>query len=206
MPGRQPGTTTDFPCCTIDRLSCVLPPLPRWTRCLRFTLASAPPSAFLVVMASRHPRRHFEACSVFTHVAARMTCWPPTRPFQEVLQSIRYLLNRPLCFRLEREFRRVGLSPTDQPCLTKAHITMCASRPSREPSCTARAQCSTRRRGAQVGDIYMSLIHTCRLCAVNPFDYLNALQQRAQDVIDTPARWLPWNFREQLAGGPCAAS
>jgi transposase len=57
-------------------------------------------------------------------------------------------------------------------------------------------------RGAQVGDIYMSLIHTCRLCDVNPFDYLNALQQRAQEVIDAPARWLPWNFRERLAGGP----
>ena len=57
-------------------------------------------------------------------------------------------------------------------------------------------------RGAQVGDIYMSLIHTCRLCDVNPFDYLNALQQRAQEVIDAPARWLPWNFRKQLAGGP----
>jgi transposase len=57
-------------------------------------------------------------------------------------------------------------------------------------------------RGAQIGDIYMSLIHTCRLCDVNPFDYLNALQQRAQEVIDAPARWLPWNFREQLAGGP----
>jgi transposase len=57
-------------------------------------------------------------------------------------------------------------------------------------------------RGAEVGDIYMSLIHTCRLCDVNPFDYLNALQQRAQEVIGAPARWLPWNFREQLAGDP----
>jgi len=57
-------------------------------------------------------------------------------------------------------------------------------------------------RGAQVGDIYMSLIQTCRQCDVNPFDYLNVLQQRAQEVIDAPARWLPWNFREQLAGGP----
>lgn len=56
--------------------------------------------------------------------------------------------------------------------------------------------------GAEVGDIYMSLTHTCRLCDVNPFDYLNALQQRAQEVIDAPARWLPWNFREQLAAGP----
>jgi len=57
-------------------------------------------------------------------------------------------------------------------------------------------------RGAALGDIYMSLIHTCRLCDVNPFDYLNALQQRVQEVIDAPARWLPWNFREQLAAGP----
>ena len=57
-------------------------------------------------------------------------------------------------------------------------------------------------RGAEVGDNYMSLIHTCRLCDVNPFGYLNALQQRAQEVIEAPARWLPWNFRERLAGDP----
>ena len=54
--------------------------------------------------------------------------------------------------------------------------------------------------GAEVGDIYMSLIHTCRLCDVNPFDYLNALQQpRPGGDRPTPARWLPWNYREQLA-------
>ena len=53
--------------------------------------------------------------------------------------------------------------------------------------------------GAEVGDIYMSLIHTCRLCEVNPFEYLNALQHRAPEVAGAPARWLPWNFREQLA-------
>ncbi len=57
-------------------------------------------------------------------------------------------------------------------------------------------------RGAEVGDIYMSLIHTCRLCDVNPFDYLNALQHHAQDVIAAPARWLPWNFRERLVADP----
>jgi transposase len=53
--------------------------------------------------------------------------------------------------------------------------------------------------GAEVGDVYMSLIHTCRLCDVNPLDYLNALQRRAADVIANAALWLPWNFREQLA-------
>jgi transposase len=53
--------------------------------------------------------------------------------------------------------------------------------------------------GAEVGDVYMSLIHTCRLCDVNPLDYLNALQRRAADVIANASMWLPWNFREQLA-------
>jgi len=54
--------------------------------------------------------------------------------------------------------------------------------------------------GAEVGDVYMSLIHTCGLCDVNPFEYLNALQHHAQDVITDAARWLPWNYREQLGG------
>jgi hypothetical protein len=29
----------------------------------------------------------------------------------------------------------------------------------------------------QVGDLYMSLIHTCELNSVNPFDYLTELQR-----------------------------
>lgn len=53
--------------------------------------------------------------------------------------------------------------------------------------------------GAEVGDIYMSLIHTCRLCEVNPFEYLQALQKHAQAVQTHAALWLPWNYREQLA-------
>ena len=52
--------------------------------------------------------------------------------------------------------------------------------------------------GAAVGDIYMSLIHTCRLCDANPFEYLLALQIHAQDVQTNAALWLPWNYREQL--------
>jgi transposase len=54
-------------------------------------------------------------------------------------------------------------------------------------------------KGAEIGDIYMSLIHTCRLCDVNPFEYLQALQKHAQEVIRDAARWLPWNYRKQLA-------
>ena len=36
--------------------------------------------------------------------------------------------------------------------------------------------------GAQVGDIFMSLIHTVELCEANPFDYLTELERHAEDV------------------------
>ena len=57
--------------------------------------------------------------------------------------------------------------------------------------------------GADVGDLYMSLIHTCELNRVNPFDYLTDLQRHAGALASDPAAWLPWNYREQLA--PAAA-
>jgi len=53
-------------------------------------------------------------------------------------------------------------------------------------------------KGARVGDIYMSLIHTCELCKVNPFEYLQTLHTHAQVVMTGAAQWLPWNYREQL--------
>ena len=40
------------------------------------------------------------------------------------------------------------------------------------------------RNGARVGDLFMSLIHTCQLNQANPFDYLTELS-------GTPARWRP---------------
>jgi transposase len=49
-------------------------------------------------------------------------------------------------------------------------------------------------RGAQVGDLFMSLIHTCRLAGVNVFDYLTAVQQNAAQVRERPELWLPWNY------------
>jgi hypothetical protein len=55
------------------------------------------------------------------------------------------------------------------------------------------------RNGAHVGDIYMSLIYTCELNDVNALDYLNQLQLHASDVAADPARWMPWNYRDNLA-------
>jgi transposase len=52
--------------------------------------------------------------------------------------------------------------------------------------------------GAQVGDLYMSLIHTAELCGANPFDYLTELQKYAEQVAANPKQWMPWNYRETL--------
>jgi transposase len=53
--------------------------------------------------------------------------------------------------------------------------------------------------GAQVGDLFMSLIHTCQLCGANSFDYLVELQRHARELAASPAEWMPWNYRETLA-------
>jgi len=52
--------------------------------------------------------------------------------------------------------------------------------------------------GAHVGDLYMSLIHTCELNDANPFDYLTELQKHATELAQNPAAWMPWNYRETL--------
>ena len=48
--------------------------------------------------------------------------------------------------------------------------------------------------GAQTGDLFMSLIHTCRLNGINPFEYLLAIATHAQAVKLVPQAWLPWNY------------
>ena len=53
--------------------------------------------------------------------------------------------------------------------------------------------------GAEVGDLYMALIHTTQLYGENPVDYLTALQIHARVVAETPADWMPWNWRDTLS-------
>ena len=56
--------------------------------------------------------------------------------------------------------------------------------------------------GAQLGDLYMSIIHTCELNGVNPFDYLVALgQQTAAELPGNAAAWMPWNYKCRLEPG-----
>ena len=53
--------------------------------------------------------------------------------------------------------------------------------------------------GAAIGDLFMSLIHTCQLNGANPFDYLIQLQHHATDLRRNPAAWMPWNYQAALA-------
>jgi hypothetical protein len=52
--------------------------------------------------------------------------------------------------------------------------------------------------GAQVGDLFMSLIHSCQLCGANSLDYLAELQRHARELTVNPAEWMPWNYRQNL--------
>lgn len=53
-------------------------------------------------------------------------------------------------------------------------------------------------KGAEVGDLFMSLIHTAELCGGNPFDYLTQLHFHAEELALRPADWMPWNYLETL--------
>jgi transposase len=53
-------------------------------------------------------------------------------------------------------------------------------------------------RGAHVGDLFMSLIHTAELCGADAFQYLTELARHAKDVAANPQDWMPWNYRQTL--------
>src|SRR5437879_13020860 len=52
--------------------------------------------------------------------------------------------------------------------------------------------------GAQAGDLFMNLIHTCELCGAKPFDYLTELQRHAAELKRNPRESMPWNYRATL--------
>jgi hypothetical protein len=54
-------------------------------------------------------------------------------------------------------------------------------------------------RGAQTGDMFMSLIYTAELRGENPFDYLTAVLRNEKAAAASPAEWLPWTYRATLA-------
>jgi transposase len=59
--------------------------------------------------------------------------------------------------------------------------------------------------GAEVGDCMMSLISTAQQNGINPYDYLNTLQQYPEQVKASPQLWLPWNYATTMAAMKQAA-
>lgn len=53
-------------------------------------------------------------------------------------------------------------------------------------------------KGAQVGDVLMSILHTAARAEVNVFDYLNQLQYHCDAVAAEPEAWLPWHYQDTL--------
>jgi len=51
---------------------------------------------------------------------------------------------------------------------------------------------------AQIGGMHTSIIYTCELNNVNPYDYLIALQVNATAVSYNPRQWLPWNYKQNF--------
>jgi hypothetical protein len=56
--------------------------------------------------------------------------------------------------------------------------------------------------GALIGDMFMSLIHTCDMGGINPFEYLKALQKHAPVLANVLGNWMPWNYRDNLLVNP----
>jgi len=54
-------------------------------------------------------------------------------------------------------------------------------------------------RGADVGDLFMSMVQTCRANGINPFDYLLAVVRNAPAAKAAPEKWMPWNYQANLA-------
>lgn len=53
-------------------------------------------------------------------------------------------------------------------------------------------------RGADVGDLYGSLIHTAVLNGANAYDYLTQLLRNPDALAQHPERWMPWNYRDAV--------
>jgi hypothetical protein len=54
-------------------------------------------------------------------------------------------------------------------------------------------------KGAAVGDMFHSFIHTSELSGVNSHDYLTALLNHSASVRTKPQEWMPWNYKDTIS-------
>ena len=50
-----------------------------------------------------------------------------------------------------------------------------------------------------MGDLFTSIIHTCELNEINPFNYMTTLLQNAKEFEQAPADWMPWTYRATIS-------
>jgi Transposase IS66 family len=82
-----------------------------------------------------------------------------------VLQTIRFLLIRSKCFRLERDLAGPDFNRGEQYALKQdAHNNICERALKRAVLHRKNALFYKTLNGAEAGDLFMSLIHTCELC------------------------------------------
>ena len=53
-------------------------------------------------------------------------------------------------------------------------------------------------RGADIGDMFMSIINTCRNNDINAMKYLNTVILNYKSAKLKPEKWMPWNFNNNL--------
>jgi len=109
-------------------------------------------------------------------------------PNSNLGQVIKYMQNH---WQRLTGFLRIEGAPLDNNCLERALKVAILNRKN--------AYFYKTENGAHVGDVLMSIIETCRLAKVNPLEYLTMLQKNTIDVLNNPAKWLPWNYKETIA-------
>lgn len=86
-------------------------------------------------------------------------------------------------------FLRLEGAPLDNNCLERALKVAILNRKN--------AYFYRTKNGANVGDVFMSIIETCRQAKVNPIEFLTMIQENSIDVLKNPAKWIPWVYKKQ---------
>lgn len=88
-------------------------------------------------------------------------------------------------------FLRIEGAPLDNNCLERALKVAILNRKN--------SYFYKTKNGAHVGDVFMSIIETCRQAKANPLEFLTVIQKNSIDVLNNPGLWLPWNYKENSA-------
>jgi len=108
-------------------------------------------------------------------------------PNSNLGQAIKYMQNH---WQKLTGFLRIEGAPLDNNCLERALKAAILNRKN--------AYFYKTQKGAHVGDVFMSLIETCRRAKANPIEYLTMIQENAINVLKNPGKWLPWNYKETI--------